>query len=234
MAQNGRYGPYLTTARTPARCLTSPASSTAPLNRRWNCSPSPSADAGARSRSRAEIGTDPISGKRSNSKEGRFGPYVTDGETNAPAARGRRPVDDHLERASDLISERRAKGPAPKKPRKRAASPQVAGRVVNKLSPVCMARERVGAVKGLFVAFEGVDRSGKTTQLQLLAQRLSEKHECCSPVNLAGRRWLRPFACCCSPTMCRCPRAARHCCLLRRAPITSSARSDPRLNAALW
>jgi dTMP kinase len=32
-------------------------------------------------------------------------------------------------------------------------------------------------VKGLFVAFEGVDRSGKTTQLQLLAQRLSEKHE---------------------------------------------------------
>ncbi|MBK9435309.1 MAG: dTMP kinase [Actinobacteria bacterium] len=40
-----------------------------------------------------------------------------------------------------------------------------------------MARERVGAVKGLFVAFEGVDRSGKTTQLQLLAQRLSEKHE---------------------------------------------------------
>lgn len=40
-----------------------------------------------------------------------------------------------------------------------------------------MAREKVGAVKGLFVAFEGVDRSGKTTQLQLLAQRLSEKHE---------------------------------------------------------
>lgn len=32
-------------------------------------------------------------------------------------------------------------------------------------------------MKGLFVAFEGVDRSGKTTQLQLLAQRLSEKHE---------------------------------------------------------
>jgi len=29
----------------------------------------------------------------------------------------------------------------------------------------------------LFVAFEGVDRSGKTTQLRLLAQRLGEKHE---------------------------------------------------------
>jgi len=32
-------------------------------------------------------------------------------------------------------------------------------------------------VSGLFVAFEGVDRSGKTTQLRLLAQRLGEKHE---------------------------------------------------------
>ena len=32
-------------------------------------------------------------------------------------------------------------------------------------------------MSGLFVAFEGVDRSGKTTQLRLLAQRLGEKHE---------------------------------------------------------
>jgi len=32
-------------------------------------------------------------------------------------------------------------------------------------------------VSGLFVAFEGVDRSGKTTQLRLLADRLGEKHE---------------------------------------------------------
>ncbi len=32
-------------------------------------------------------------------------------------------------------------------------------------------------MSGLFVSFEGVDRAGKTTQLQVLAQRLADKHE---------------------------------------------------------
>ena len=48
-------------------------------------------------------------------KEGRFGPYVTDGETNASLrARTTRPRIS-IERAADLLAERRAKDPTPKK-----------------------------------------------------------------------------------------------------------------------
>ena len=57
-------------------------------------------------------------------KDGRFGAYVTDGETNATPAQGRRPSRrSTLERAAELLAEKRAKGPAPKKraARKRAA-----------------------------------------------------------------------------------------------------------------
>ena len=52
-------------------------------------------------------------------KEGRFGPYVTDGETNASLRRGDDPETLTLERAAELLADRRAKGPAPKKAPKR-------------------------------------------------------------------------------------------------------------------
>ena len=50
-------------------------------------------------------------------KDGRFGPYVTDGEVNATIRGADTPETITLERASELLAERRAKGPA--KPRKR-------------------------------------------------------------------------------------------------------------------
>jgi DNA topoisomerase I len=65
-----------------------------------------------------ELGADPATGKPIVVKEGRFGPYVTDGETNASLRR----TDDvalvTLERATELLAERRAKGPAPKRKRR--------------------------------------------------------------------------------------------------------------------
>jgi DNA topoisomerase I len=64
-----------------------------------------------------ELGPDPGSGKPLVVKEGRFGPYVTDGETNASLRRGDEPESLTLERALELLAERRAKGPA--KPRRR-------------------------------------------------------------------------------------------------------------------
>jgi DNA topoisomerase-1 len=54
-------------------------------------------------------------------REGRFGPYVTDGESNASLRKGDDPADLTVERAAELLAERRAKGPAPKRAKKTSA-----------------------------------------------------------------------------------------------------------------
>jgi DNA topoisomerase-1 len=59
-----------------------------------------------------ELGADPSSGKPLVVKDGRFGPYVTDGETNASLRKGDDVEGLTLERAQELLAERRAKGPA--------------------------------------------------------------------------------------------------------------------------
>jgi len=54
-------------------------------------------------------------------REGRFGPYVTDGETNASLRRGDDVETLTDERAAELLADRRARGPAPKRtPAKKA------------------------------------------------------------------------------------------------------------------
>ncbi|MGW0071081.1 type I DNA topoisomerase [Streptosporangium sandarakinum] len=62
-----------------------------------------------------ELGADPVSGKPIVVKEGRFGPYVTDGETNASLRKGDEVEQITTERAAELLADRRARGPAPKK-----------------------------------------------------------------------------------------------------------------------
>jgi DNA topoisomerase I len=65
-----------------------------------------------------ELGTDPSSGKQMVIKDGRFGPYVTDGETNASLRKGDDVASITDARAAELLADRRATAPAP---RKRAA-----------------------------------------------------------------------------------------------------------------
>ena len=67
-----------------------------------------------------ELGADPASDKPILVKDGRFGPYVTDGETNASLRTGDTIEGLTLERAAELLAERRSRGPAKRrKQRKR-------------------------------------------------------------------------------------------------------------------
>jgi DNA topoisomerase-1 len=67
-----------------------------------------------------ELGADPTSGKAISVKAGRFGPYVTDGETNASLRKGDDPDAITLARAAELLAERRSRGPVQR--RRRAPS----------------------------------------------------------------------------------------------------------------
>ena len=66
------------------------------------------------------MGNDPASGKPMVIKDGRFGPYVTDGETNASLRKGDDVASITDERAAELLADRRARGPVKKKATKKA------------------------------------------------------------------------------------------------------------------
>ncbi|MBK8462006.1 MAG: type I DNA topoisomerase [Nigerium sp.] len=115
-AQNGRYGPYLKKG-TDSRSLESEEQLfTVTLEQAEAIFAQPK----ARGRRAAagplkELGADPASGKPVVVKDGRFGPYVTDGEFNATLRKADSVEAITLERAAELLAEKRAKGPAPKR-----------------------------------------------------------------------------------------------------------------------
>ena len=61
-----------------------------------------------------ELGNDPATGKPMVIKDGRFGPYVTDGETNASLRKGDEVAALTPERGAELLADRRAAAPAPR------------------------------------------------------------------------------------------------------------------------
>jgi len=125
--QNGRYGPYLK-AGTDSRTLPSEdhlftmtleealSIYSKPKERRRGVAKPPV----------KELGVDPETQKPLVIKDGRFGMYVTDGETNATLRRGDTAEGMTLERGLELLAGRRAweaeNGPSPKKTRKKAAA----------------------------------------------------------------------------------------------------------------
>ena len=119
--QNGRYGPYLKKG-TDSRSL---ASEDQIFDLTLEEAKAILAQPKTRGRAAAaplkELGEDPASGKPVVVKSGRFGPYVTDGEYNATLRKDDSIEELTLERAAELLADKRAKGPAKKTTRKKAA-----------------------------------------------------------------------------------------------------------------
>ncbi|WP_210439584.1 type I DNA topoisomerase [Nocardioides xinjiangensis] len=114
-AQNGRYGPYLKKG-TDSRSLTSEDQIfdiTLDQAKAIYAQPK-QRGRGAATPPLKELGNDPVSGQPVVVKSGRFGEYVTDGEYNATLRKDDTVESITLERAAELLAERRERGPAKK------------------------------------------------------------------------------------------------------------------------
>lgn len=120
-AQNGRFGPYLKKG-TDSRSLESESQIfDVTLEQALEIYSQPKYGAGRRASSAlAEFEADPVSGKPIRIRDGRFGAYVTDGETNVTIPRGQTVEDITFEIAVQMLADKRAKGPAPKRGAKKA------------------------------------------------------------------------------------------------------------------
>ncbi|MGW7239687.1 type I DNA topoisomerase [Streptomyces sp. NPDC054804] len=128
-AQNGRYGPYLKKG-TDSRSLTSEDQLfTITLEEALAIYAQPKQRGRAAAKPPLkELGTDPVSEKPVVVKDGRFGPYVTDGETNATLRSGDSVEEITPERGFELLAEKRAKAPAKKTAKKAPAKKTAAAK----------------------------------------------------------------------------------------------------------
>ena len=116
-AQNGRYGPYLLKGKDSRTLPDEESIFSCTLEEALALFAQPKL---RRGRGQAAgplkvVGVDPSTQKEVVVREGRFGIYITDGETNASLRGGDSVETISIERASDLLAERRAAGPSPKK-----------------------------------------------------------------------------------------------------------------------
>ena len=110
-ALNGRYGPYVKRGSESRSLESEEQLFTITVDEAKALLAQPARRRG-RGTARAplrELGDDPTSGRKIVLREGRFGPYVTDGETNASLRRGDTLESLTIERATELLAEKRAK-----------------------------------------------------------------------------------------------------------------------------
>nr|WP_308286176.1 type I DNA topoisomerase [Actinomycetospora soli] len=116
-AQNGRYGPYIKKDKDSRSLDSEEKLFTVTLEEAQKIFAQPKQRGRAAAKPPLkELGKDPVSGETMVVKDGRFGPYVTDGTGyNASLRKGDSVETLTDERAAELLAEKRAKGPAPKK-----------------------------------------------------------------------------------------------------------------------
>ncbi len=119
-AQNGRFGPYLKKGADTRSLESEDKIFDIDLAGALELYAQPKYGARRASSALKEFDADPESGKPVRIKDGRFGPYVTDGVTNATIPRGEEVDDVDFDRAVQLLADKRAKGPA--KPRAKATT----------------------------------------------------------------------------------------------------------------
>jgi DNA topoisomerase-1 len=121
LAMNGRYGPFIKRGNETRSLENEEQIFTVDLDQALAllAAPKTRGGRGAPKPPLRELGQDPSSGRSVVVKDGRFGPYVTDGETNASLRGGDAVESLTLERAVELLAERRSRGPARRRPRGR-------------------------------------------------------------------------------------------------------------------
>ena len=128
-AQNGRYGPYLKKGSDSRSIETEQQLFDITLEQALAIYAQPKQRGRAAAKPPlAELGNDPVSGRPVVVKDGRFGPYVTDGETNATLRKDDDPEKITPERGYELLADKRARGPVKKRTAKKAPAKKAAAK----------------------------------------------------------------------------------------------------------
>jgi DNA topoisomerase I len=126
VARNGRYGPYIQMGKDSRSIDTEEQLLEITLEQALEIFSKPKERRFGRQAAAPlkELGPDPASGEPIVLRQGRFGPYVTDGTVNASLRRGDDPESITPERAAELLADKRAAGPAPARGRAKKAVPK--------------------------------------------------------------------------------------------------------------
>lgn len=145
-AQNGRYGPYLTKGKDSRSLETEAELFTVTLEQALELFSQPKRRRGAAAPKGPlrELGTDPNSGLPVVIKDGRFGPYFTDGKTNVTLRRDDDPATVTPELAYERLAEKRAKGPAKKTAAKKTTTKKTATKTTAKKATTKAATKAAG------------------------------------------------------------------------------------------